>query len=162
VANAGDSRAVLGKKSGSTVTGVELSMDHKPELPEEKRRIEKAGGFVEDNRVKGILNLSRSLGDLEYKSDASIPLKDQMITASPEIRKEKITSDCSFLIIACDGIWDCLTSQEAAELVSELLPKKPKVSGVIEEMFDKIIASDVASSGGIGCDNMTCIVVQFK
>jgi serine/threonine protein phosphatase PrpC len=33
---------------------------------------------------------------------------------------------------------------------------------VIEEMFDKIIASDVASSGGIGCDNMTCVVVQFK
>jgi serine/threonine protein phosphatase PrpC len=29
-------------------------------------------------------------------------------------------------------------------------------------MFDKIIASDVASSGGIGCDNMTCVIVQFK
>ena len=29
-------------------------------------------------------------------------------------------------------------------------------------MFDKIIATDVASSGGIGCDNMTCVIVQFK
>jgi len=29
-------------------------------------------------------------------------------------------------------------------------------------MFDKIIATDVASSGGVGCDNMTCIIVQFK
>jgi serine/threonine protein phosphatase PrpC len=46
--------------------------------------------------------------------------------------------------------------------VGELLPKKKKVSAVIEEMFDKIIAQDVASSGGIGCDNMTCVVVQFK
>lgn len=162
VANAGDSRAVLGKKSGSSIVGVEMSVDHKPELPEEKRRIERAGGFVEENRVKGILNLSRSIGDLEYKSDASIPLKDQMITASPEIRREKIDANCQFLIIACDGIWDCLTSQEAAELVGELLPKKKKVSAVIEEMFDKIIAQDVASSGGIGCDNMTCVVVQFK
>lgn len=85
-----------------------------------------------------------------------------MITASPEIRKEKITPDCSFLIIACDGIWDCLTSQEAAELVNELLPKKKKISAVVEDMFDKIIATDVASSGGIGCDNMTCVIIQFK
>lgn len=85
VGNSGDSRAVLGKKSGDKITGVEMSVDHKPDLPEEKRRIERAGGFVEDNRVKGVLNLSRSLGDLEYKSDSSIPLKDQMITAFPEI-----------------------------------------------------------------------------
>ena len=43
--------------------------------------------------------------------------------------------------------------------MGELLKKKEKVSLVVEEMFDKIIASDVASSGGIGCDNMTCIVL---
>lgn len=85
-----------------------------------------------------------------------------MITAVPEIRKEKISPDTSFLILACDGIWDCLTSQEAVDFVGELSKKKERVSGIIEEMFDKIIATDVASSGGIGCDNMTCVVVQFK
>ena len=51
-----------------------------------------------------------------------------MITALPDIRKEKITTDTSFLILACDGIWDCLTSQEAAELVGDLLKKKEKIS----------------------------------
>ena len=113
VGNSGDSRAVFAKKSsspGGKFTAIELSNDHKPELPEEKARIEKAGGFVEDNRVKGVLNLSRSLGDLEYKSDASLAAKDQMITCIPEIRREKLGADSSFLIIACDGIWDCLTS----------------------------------------------------
>ena len=33
-----------------------------------------------------------------------------MITANPDIRKEKITNDVMFLIVACDGIWDCLSS----------------------------------------------------
>lgn len=88
-----------------------MSVDHKPELAEEKQRIEKAGGFVEENRVKGILNLSRSLGDLEYKSDSQLALKDQMITAMPEVKKIKYDpSEYPFLVIACDGIWDCLTS----------------------------------------------------
>jgi serine/threonine protein phosphatase PrpC len=49
-----------------------MSVDHKPDLAAEKARIERAGGFVEENRVKGILNLSRSLGDLEYKLDKNI------------------------------------------------------------------------------------------
>lgn len=167
VGNSGDSRAVLARKGpvvGGKFTAVEMSNDHKPELPEEKSRIERAGGFVEDNRVKGVLNLSRSLGDLEYKSDSSIPLKDQMITAVPEVRREKIGTDASFMIIACDGIWDCLTSQEAVDYAGDLLTnkKREKVSSTIEDMFDKIIATDVASSGGIGCDNMTCVIIQFK
>ena len=64
-ANAGDSRCVLSKNG----VAIEMSIDHKPDNTSERFRIEKAGGFVEDNRVKGVLNLSRSLGDLKYKQD---------------------------------------------------------------------------------------------
>lgn len=86
-----------------------------------------------------------------------------MITAMPEIKKQSLGQDAAFLIIACDGIWDCLTSQQAVDEFGELLKKKrEKISSAVEEVFDKIIASDVASSGGIGCDNMTCVVIQFK
>ena len=123
VANAGDSRAVLsrGRKA------VEMSYDHKPDNPGEKRRIEAAGGFVEENRVKGVLNLSRSLGDMEYKGDKALSAEKQMITAMPEVKIEKLTANTDFIILACDGIWDCLTSQECVEVCDDMLKKsKPQ------------------------------------
>lgn len=71
-ANAGDSRCVLSNDGKA----IEMSIDHKPDNVGEKARIEKAGGFVEENRVKGVLNLSRSLGDLEYKQDKNAPVEN--------------------------------------------------------------------------------------
>lgn len=71
-ANAGDSRTVLARSSGSKMCE-ELSFDHKPDNDDEKKRILAAGGFVEENRVNGSLNLSRSMGDFEYKSKDDLP-----------------------------------------------------------------------------------------
>lgn len=81
VANAGDSRTILGRGSEPYF----LSKDHKPDLVEEKNRIEKAGGFVSDGRVNGNLNLSRALGDLEYKQDKKLKPEEQLIIALPEV-----------------------------------------------------------------------------
>ncbi len=87
VGNAGDSRAVLGKNDEGGFVTVEMSNDHKPDRPSEKERITKAGGFVRDNRVLGILNLSRSIGDIDYKTDDKLTLPEQMVTANPEINE---------------------------------------------------------------------------
>ena len=62
-ANAGDSRSVMCEKNNA----IELSYDHKPDLPEERGRIIKAGGEVVDGRVNGMLALSRAIGDFDYK-----------------------------------------------------------------------------------------------
>lgn len=60
VANAGDSRCVVGRNDGQAV---EMSFDHKPEDDPERKRIEAAGGRVSmDGRVNGGLNLSRAIG----------------------------------------------------------------------------------------------------
>jgi serine/threonine protein phosphatase PrpC len=69
VGNIGDSRAVLCREGKS----VALSSDHKPDLPAEKERIEKAGGYVHNGRVNNSLALSRSLGDFEFKHFSSRP-----------------------------------------------------------------------------------------
>jgi serine/threonine protein phosphatase PrpC len=94
-----------------------------------------------------------------------------MITAYPEIIAENLSSDCEFMIIACDGVWDCKTNQEACDFVSERLKKNPniKLTKIIEELLDEILATDIYNGSnyfntetGVGCDNMTCIIVQFK
>jgi len=153
VANAGDSRCVLSKNG----IAINMSEDHKPDLENERKRIEKAEGFVEDNRVNAILNLSRSLGDLEYKQNRKLKQEEQMITAFPDVKVEKIANDTDFLIIGCDGIWDCLSSQKAVDFVGSRLSKpgynsstgKPtgKISKIIEEMLDSIIVSDINEKG---------------
>jgi serine/threonine protein phosphatase PrpC len=49
-----------------------MSFDHKPDNEKELARIKKAGGEVFEGRVNGNLNLSRAIGDLEYKNNSSL------------------------------------------------------------------------------------------
>lgn len=75
VANAGDSRGVLSRQGKALA----LSEDHKPRDDREFQRITEAGGFVTAvGRINGNLNLSRSLGDLKYKSLKHLPPEAQV------------------------------------------------------------------------------------
>ena len=159
-ANAGDSRVVLCRKG----VAEEMSTDHKPELESEKNRIYKSDGWISEGRVKGNLNLTRGFGDLEYKQNKSLKPEEQMITANPDIKIIDYDKDIDFVIIGCDGIWDCLSNQSACEFVAKRLKNTPdiKISKIIEEMLDEIVAKDLYNDSGVGCDNMTCIVIVFK
>ena len=159
-ANAGDSRVVLCRKG----VAEEMSTDHKPELESEKNRIYKADGWISEGRVKGNLNLTRGFGDLEYKQNKNLKPEEQMITANPDIKIIDYDKDIDFVIIGCDGIWDCLSNQSACEFVAKRLKNTPdiKISKIIEEMLDEIVAKDLYNDSGVGCDNMTCIVIVFK
>ncbi len=81
VANAGDSRSVLSREGKA----VALSEDHKPDSPIEEARIKKAGGVITMGRVNGGLNLTRSLGDFDYKRKP-LPYDEQMITCKPDVK----------------------------------------------------------------------------
>ena len=156
-ANCGDSRAVLCKRN----TAFPQSIDHKPDLPIEKNRIINAKGWISMGRVKGNLNLSRSIGDFAYKENSNDP-KIQMISPVPEINDVDLNGDCEFVVIGCDGIWDCLDNQEICNYVKKNVINKNKLSDGINEMLDGFLANEIMNETGIGCDNMTCIVVQLK
>ena len=159
-ANAGDSRVVMCKKG----VAEPMSEDHKPEMESEKTRIYKADGWISDGRVKGNLNLTRGFGDLEYKQNKNLKPEEQMITANPDIKVVDFTNDIDFVIIGCDGIWDCLKNQEACDFVSKKLKDNPEIqiSKIVEDMLDTIVAKDLYNETGVGCDNMTCVVIVFK
>ena len=159
-ANAGDSRSVICKKGQA----IAMSVDHKPSIPAELKRIEKAGGWVSDGRVLGNLNLSRGIGDSEYKVDKKLKPEQQIISNFPDIKTDNLTDDVDFIVIACDGIWDCKTNQEVCDFFTDKFLKDPegRISEFIEDLFDEILAPDVYTDTGVGCDNMSCIVVQFK
>ncbi|XP_038692116.1 probable protein phosphatase 2C 21 [Tripterygium wilfordii] len=155
VANAGDSRCVLSRKGQA----YNLSKDHKPNLEVEKDRILKAGGFIQVGRVNGSLNLSRAIGDVEFKQNKALPAEKQIVTAEPDINTVELCDDDEFLVLACDGIWDCMSSQQLVDYVRELLTVESKLSAICERVFDRCLAP---AAGGEGCDNMTMILVQFK
>ncbi|PPA62309.1 Protein phosphatase 2C family protein [Cryptosporidium hominis] len=208
VANAGDSRAVL-SRSGQAIA---LSHDHKPELPLENERILKAHGTVENGRVDGNLNMSRTLGDLQYKSDSSLTPEEQKITAFPDVRIIPLTNEDEFIVLACDGIWDVVDNQLCVDIVrrkilkqiealesgndskkresnmngqndrefgsiesKEQLSISTKLDGsspipaltsiqlskICEEICDECLAPNPVESEGIGCDNMTFMIVQL-
>ena len=157
VANAGDSRCVL-SRAGEAVA---LTQDHKPMDSGEYDRILKAGGFVADGRVNGSLNLSRALGDLEYKQTKELPAEAQMVTAAPEVRTVPLIPADEFLILACDGIWDVLTNQEAVDFARERLLGGRSPRQVCEDMCDHCLAPDTNGCGK-GCDNMSVVLALFK
>ncbi|CAN9506963.1 unnamed protein product [Ophioblennius macclurei] len=163
VANAGDSRCVVSEHGKA----VDMSYDHKPEDEVELARIKNAGGKVTmDGRVNGGLNLSRAIGDHFYKRNKTLPPEEQMISAMPDVKVLTLNEEHDFMVIACDGIWNVLSSQEVVDFISDRI--KPDQSGkvrllssIVEELLDHCLAPDT-SGDGTGCDNMTCIIVTFR
>jgi len=155
-ANAGDSRTILW--SNKKVKA--LSEDHKPENDIEKTRISKAGGFIIEGRVNGNLNLSRALGDMEYKKNASLKPAEQLISPFPDVTSHEIQTDDKFLVMGCDGIWEILTMDEICQMAESRLANTSKCTDAADEILDRGLAPD--TSNGTGCDNMSCIIIQLN
>lgn len=158
-ANAGDSRCYLYSKDSQCIP---MSTDHKPDVEVERQRIHNAGGYVSEGRVNDNLNLTRAIGDLEYKKNPQLKPEEQIISAFPDVKVHPLNKSLNFMLIGCDGIWETLTAIEIGKIAEMRLNGKPdgNLSTICEELLDKLIAKD--TSEGTGCDNMSLIMVQFK
>jgi len=110
VANLGDSRAILSKGGKAE----RMSIDHKCDNPDERDRIKNGGGIILDNRVGGVLAVTRAFGDHQLlKSGLSV---------APHIVKYTLKPFDKFLVLASDGIWDELSDQDAINYCNEDMP----------------------------------------
>ncbi|KAI9348684.1 phosphatase 2C-like domain-containing protein [Obelidium mucronatum] len=155
--NAGDSRAVLSSQGQA----VALSYDHKPTNPGETARIRAAGGYVEFGRVNGNLALSRAVGDFEFKNNPSMSPEDQVVTVNPDIETRQLTvKEDDFIVVACDGIWDCMSNDQVVDFVMYQIAADQPLGNIAELMMEYCLAGD-SDVGGVGCDNMTVVIVAI-
>jgi len=155
ISNIGDSISVL-YADGKAVF---LNTEHKVTVPGEEERIKKSGKTIINGRVDGKLNLTRAIGDLQFKNKRDKP-HEQAVTVYPEFNFVELDDTCEFVVTACDGIWDCVEPQKLCEFISLELKKGKEISEIISYIEDMVISK--TNNSPIGTDNMTCIIMQFK
>ena len=152
VANVGDSRVLVSKKGAC----VSMTEDHKPNNEEERARIERYGGRVENNRVDGSLAISRAFGDRDYKQNNGDQLEQRVIALADVTHVDVDWNSDDFAALCCDGVFESdFTNEQVIEFIQEKLKE----------------CSDLAEVGAMVCeeairrgsrDNISCMIVQFK
>merc|ERR1719191_184319 len=115
-AHLGDSRAVMAR--GGSATRLTSMTDHKATDPLEAKRVIEAGGQIINDRVNGMLAMTRALGDHLLKMPT---LPNDVVSNVPDITSTDLSPQDTFVIVACDGLWDVMNDQQAVELVSDCL-----------------------------------------
>ncbi|CAM8975043.1 hypothetical protein QQ045_030583 [Rhodiola kirilowii] len=147
VANAGDCRAVLSRNG----VAVEMSHDHKTSYPPERKRVEELGAFIEDEYLNGLISVTRALGDWDMKLPSGT---FSALIAEPDFQQVTLTEDDEFLIIACDGVWDVMSSQQAVSFVRRGLRSHNNPQQCAEDLVAEALRLNT-------CDNLTVIVICF-
>ncbi|KAI0874344.1 phosphatase 2C-like domain-containing protein [Hypoxylon argillaceum] len=137
-ANVGDARIILCRAGKA----LRLSYDHKGSDENEGKRIANAGGLILNNRVNGVLAVTRALGDSYIK---------YLVTGHPYTTETVIQPEVDeFIIIACDGLWDVCTDQEAVNLIRD----KQDAVAASKLLVDHALAR-------FSTDNLSCMIIRF-
>ncbi|KAH1674123.1 hypothetical protein KXX65_005550 [Aspergillus fumigatus] len=164
VANLGDSHVILAERDNRTDHPSHirrLSKSHKPDTPDEKARIEDAGGAVNTRRGTarlGSLNMSRALGDLQYKNpinnagdeySSSKTRRASASTSAPETRDRRY-----LVVVTSDGVSDNIDDATLIHHVMRLSMRGMRAGDIAQE----IATTAAAQKAKEGSDNASCIV----
>lgn len=162
-AHLGDARAVI-CRGGLAVRLTSMS-DHKATDPAEARRVIESGGSIFNERVNGMLAISRAFGDHQLKAPA---LPNDVVSNVPDITSTELTEQDMFVIVACDGLWDVVEDQESVNLVlegiRELMELLPNIGQdnlmhrrSMAEILARMLVEEALARGT--SDNVTCLMV---
>jgi len=166
LANAGDSRAVLARKQmDGRMLALDLTEDQNPDLPSEHARIVGSGGFVSQSPGPGLsarvwldpactqigLAMARSIGDHAVATVGVI--------AEPVITHHDLEETDEFMILASDGVWEFVSSEDAVQIVGDNLQRgaTKACQALIEAAAERWHEEE-----GEYRDDITAIVVQLK
>lgn len=159
VANVGDSEAVLCHAGEA----IKMSETHNPkDSQEETDRILEAGGKIYNRRVghpafnPAVMSIavSRSIGDAGFKHERYTRGKPSGLIAIPHVESRELSEDDTFLILACDGLWDVLTPEDAVRMVKDHMDQGMDPQAIAETMTDWAYANG-------STDNITVLLVTF-
>ncbi|KAJ5574250.1 uncharacterized protein N7459_008677 [Penicillium hispanicum] len=181
VSNLGDSHAILAERDPKTEHPYHirrLTQAHKPEEPDERARIEQAGGQVQMRSGiprLGSLNMSRALGDLQYKnpvnavqddlsmqrrrrassSSSSAPTVGDFVSSKPFTSRRSLQADRRYLlVIVSDGVSDRTDDAALIQYVMKLSMRGMRASAIAQEVA-------TSSASHPRSDNASCIVVML-
>jgi serine/threonine protein phosphatase PrpC len=147
IAHVGDSRAVLAQ-SGKAVP---LTDDHKPSSPAEAERIHAAdpgATITADGYLYCELGVSRGLGSAHLKADPS----KRAYVATPDVTSMQLGSGDDFVVLATDGLWDRVGSQDAVATASRSLAEHNDAAAASHALVER--AQKLGSD-----DNVSVIVL---
>jgi len=155
VANSGDSLAVIYQDGKAS----KINLEHNMRAEREIQRIKASGSRIINNRIEGKLNLTRAIGDFMFKQGKDLTSTETAVIAYPEIKKLQLKDNMEFILMGCDGVWDCLDIQKVCQYISEKLKEKTMTkSEIIRKVFEKIFSVDHPL---FGSDNMSCILIDL-
>lgn len=76
-----------------------------------------------------------------FKKKTRLNSYQQAVIALPDVFEFQITKDMDFLVIGCDGIWDCVDTQVLCEFISERIDEKVSLTKILKEVFDQLISN---------------------
>lgn len=158
-AHLGDSRAVMSR--GGSATRLTSVTDHKATDPLEAKRVIEAGGQIINDRVNGMLAMTRALGDHLLKMPI---LPNDVVSNVPDITSTDVGPQDGFVIVACDGVFDVISDQQSVELVQrglqELQPYARQLEAEGRSMAEILARMVVEEALALGTnDNVSCIVI---